>query len=131
LDSELKEFRNALVTIKGNALRCGNNIYSIHNIVSMYFSSSREEITIRNPPENFCCLIVKYFIGLYFTFFIAALVHAHVYSVISSDITGMINFLREKDEHEILNTFFIIYNLAMFFYIRNARKYKYVKNTIR
>lgn len=43
MNSEVKELHNALITIKGNALRCGDSIYSIHNIVSITFDSVRKE----------------------------------------------------------------------------------------
>lgn len=43
-NNDIKEFRNALITIKGNAMRHGNSVYSIKNIVSMTFEFMRKEI---------------------------------------------------------------------------------------
>ncbi|CAK8712557.1 MAG: hypothetical protein CDV28_10913 [Candidatus Electronema aureum] len=62
MNLEVKEFRNALVTIKGNALRCGDSIYSIHNIVSLNFGSFKKEAGVEIFQVGYFELIIKYFL---------------------------------------------------------------------
>ncbi|MCI5131571.1 MAG: hypothetical protein D3904_08605 [Candidatus Electrothrix sp. EH2] len=59
-DNDIREVQNALVTIKGNALRCQNSIFSIHNIVSLTFDSVAKEIT---EQSDYSCKCIEFTIA--------------------------------------------------------------------
>lgn len=44
-NEDVREFENALISIRGNSLRYKNSVFSLHNIVSLTFDSVRRERT--------------------------------------------------------------------------------------
>ena len=77
-NNDIREFSNALVIIKGNAMRHANSVYSIKNIVSMTFDSIRKEIPEPdsiNDKYRWSKFFFKYFI--YSLMFIITLIVLH------------------------------------------------------
>ena len=121
MNSEVKEFSNALVTIKGNALRCGDSIYSIHNIVSLNFGSFKKEDGVEIFQVGYCELIIKYFL-----FMVLVGICSLFVMVFLVDGLGLrykfINFNNDYIFLLWIIIIFIIFNIKMFLYIKEQRK---------
>ncbi len=95
LNSEMKEFQNALVTIRGNALRCGNSIYSINNIVLVTFESVQKE-NEKHPDANgikynfFALILFSLLLSVALFFFREASFVKKLHEITSIDIEGAV-----------------------------------------
>lgn len=47
--TDVREFENQIISIRGNSLRCKNSVYSIHNIVSMTFDTVQR---VKTRPDG-------------------------------------------------------------------------------
>lgn len=123
-NNDIREVENALVTIKGNALRCGDNIYSIRTIVSLMFESIKKE---KKRPDSIG--IVGFFAKLLIRYFLLALVLLIAFQLLDYLSLIDISSFEEPIKVNFVGSIFISLLLSWIcFGIEDSLKTSYEKN---